>query len=85
MCTDIPAAPTAIQGPSQLRAAGDRGLYEHVQLGWLSTLCACPGVFTWNGGGEWNSRPWSPDLPTDSALLLYTFAAYLQVRWQPTL
>ena len=40
----------------------------------------CLGDFTWNGGGEWAGRPWTPDLPTDSALVLYTFCAYLQVR-----
>jgi len=33
--------------------------------------------FKWNGGGEWNGKPWSADLPTDSALLLYIFAAFL--------
>lgn len=36
-------------------------------------------AYVWNGGGEWGGRPWTPDLPTDSALLLYTFCAYLQV------
>ena len=32
----------------------------------------------WNAGGEFQGRPWSPELPTDSALLLYLFAAYLE-------
>lgn len=45
-------------------------------------VCACVHVravqaFAWNGGGTWAGRPWSPDLPNDSALLLYLFAAYL--------
>lgn len=34
-------------------------------------------AFTWNGGGEWKGRPWSPELPTDSALIFYLFASYL--------
>ena len=33
--------------------------------------------FKWNGGGDWNGKDWSPELPTDSALLLYLLAAYL--------
>ena len=39
----------------------------------------CCSDFTWNGGGAWDGKPWSTDLPTDSALLLYLFAAYLEV------
>ena len=33
----------------------------------------CLGDFCWNGGGP----GWSPDLPTDSALVFYLFAAFL--------
>ncbi|KAK9805074.1 hypothetical protein WJX73_000434 [Symbiochloris irregularis] len=44
---------------------------------------SCLQAYVWNGGGEWGGRPWTPDLPTDSALLLYTFCAYLQSpRWR---
>lgn len=34
--------------------------------------------FTWDGGGEWQGRAWTADLPTDSAVLLYLVAAFLQ-------
>jgi Cytochrome B561, N terminal len=34
--------------------------------------------FTWNGGGAWQGRAWTPDLPTDAALLFYLFAAFLE-------
>jgi hypothetical protein len=37
-------------------------------------------AFQWNGGGDWGAKPWSPELPTDSALLLFFFAAFLGVR-----
>ena len=39
----------------------------------------CMSAFHWNGGGSFNNAPWTPDLPTDSALLLYLFSAYLEV------
>lgn len=29
------------------------------------------------GGGAWAGRAWSPDLPNDSLLVLYLFAAFL--------
>ena len=39
----------------------------------------CMSVFVWNAGGSHLHAPWTPDLPTDSALLLYLFCAYLEV------
>ena len=33
--------------------------------------------FKWNGGGDWNRKSWSADLPTDSTILFYLFAAFL--------
>ena len=33
--------------------------------------------FEWDGGGHWNGKPWTTDLPTDSVLALYLFAAFL--------
>lgn len=40
-------------------------------------------AFTWNSGGAWQGKPWTADLPTDSAILLYLFAAFLEApRWQ---
>ena len=36
--------------------------------------------FHWSGGGEWGGKPWSAELPTDTALLLFLFSAFLAVR-----
>jgi len=30
----------------------------------------CVKAFNWNGGGEHAGHPWTPDLPTDSAVAL---------------
>eukprot|EP00878_Enallax_costatus_P007856 GHUV01008221.1.p1 GENE.GHUV01008221.1~~GHUV01008221.1.p1 ORF type:complete len:623 (+),score=170.79 GHUV01008221.1:49-1917(+) len=43
----------------------------------------CVQCFNWNGGGEHEGRPWTAELPTDSALLYYLFAAFLDAPgWQ---
>ncbi|KAF8057753.1 tmem209 [Scenedesmus sp. PABB004] len=43
----------------------------------------CMRAFAWNGGGEHEGRPWSPELPSDSGLVFYLFAAYLDAPgWQ---
>ncbi len=39
--------------------------------------------FAWNAGGDWGGKPWSAELPTDSALLLFLFAAFLGVSHPP--
>ena len=39
----------------------------------------CVAAFTWNSGGDWAHKPWSNELPTDSALVFYLFAAFLEV------
>lgn len=39
----------------------------------------CLAAFTWNSGGSWGYKPWSTELPTDSALVFYLFAAFLEV------
>jgi Cytochrome B561, N terminal len=44
----------------------------------VSTEGTCVTDFTWNGGGAWQGRAWTPDLPTDAALLFYLFAAFLE-------
>ena len=38
---------------------------------------SCMAAFEWNRGGEWGGKPWSAELPTDSALVFYLFASYL--------
>eukprot|EP00200_Dunaliella_tertiolecta_P005820 CAMPEP_0202340178 /NCGR_PEP_ID=MMETSP1126-20121109/1727_1 /ASSEMBLY_ACC=CAM_ASM_000457 /TAXON_ID=3047 /ORGANISM="Dunaliella tertiolecta, Strain CCMP1320" /LENGTH=649 /DNA_ID=CAMNT_0048930843 /DNA_START=137 /DNA_END=2086 /DNA_ORIENTATION=+ len=38
---------------------------------------SCMPAYTWNGGGPWAGRSWSPDLPNDSMLMLYLFAAFI--------
>ena len=35
--------------------------------------------FQWAGGGQWAGKPWSAELPTDTALLLFLFSAFLTV------
>ncbi|GIL43997.1 hypothetical protein Vafri_1583 [Volvox africanus] len=47
---------------------------------------SCLKEFTWNGGAAYAGRPWSADqLPNDSTLVLYLFAAYLDAPgWQFT-
>eukprot|EP00193_Tetraselmis_chui_P015666 CAMPEP_0177781044 /NCGR_PEP_ID=MMETSP0491_2-20121128/17599_1 /TAXON_ID=63592 /ORGANISM="Tetraselmis chuii, Strain PLY429" /LENGTH=472 /DNA_ID=CAMNT_0019301001 /DNA_START=142 /DNA_END=1557 /DNA_ORIENTATION=+ len=43
----------------------------------------CMMAFEWNKGGDFMGRPWSNELPTDSALVLYLFAAYVTApRWE---
>ncbi len=39
---------------------------------------SCMQAFNWNGGGEHMGRPWGPELPTDSALVMFLFAAFLE-------
>lgn len=46
--------------------------------GTLTAEGTCMKEFTWNGGGTWQGRAWTPDLPTDAALLFYLFAAFLE-------
>lgn len=39
--------------------------------------------FKWDRGGDWCGKPWTTELPTDSALLLYLFAAFLAApQWR---
>ncbi len=39
--------------------------------------------FQWAGGGQWAGKPWSAELPTDTALLLFLFSAFLTVSPHP--
>lgn len=58
--------------------------YVWTRLQQLATS-SCLKDFTWNGGAAYGGRAWSPDLPNDSALVLYLFAAYLDAPgWQFT-
>lgn len=41
-------------------------------------LGTCLSEFQWSSGGSWGGRPWSADLPTDSALVLYLVAAFTE-------
>jgi hypothetical protein len=38
---------------------------------------SCCGAFSWKGGGHWLGRNWTPDLPTDTHILLYLLGAFL--------
>ncbi len=67
-----------------LRGEQPRGLLPPCPLGYIAQRVAtlaegsCVQGFRWDGGGAWGARPWSEELPTDSALLLYLFAAFLE-------
>ena len=45
----------------------------------MTCWAAVHQAFQWQGGGEWAGKPWSEELPTDSALVLFLFAAFLAV------
>lgn len=75
-----------------LRGEQPRGLLPPCPLGYVAsrvrTLAqgSCVQGFRWDAGGPWGSRQWSEELPTDSALLLYLFAAFLEAPgWAFTL
>jgi hypothetical protein len=40
-----------------------------------AACCCC--LLPQNGGGEHSGHPWTPELPCDSALLFYLFAAFV--------
>jgi len=37
----------------------------------------CMAAFKWNGGGSWQGKPWSTELPTDSQILIHLFCAHM--------
>ncbi|CAI8015266.1 Transmembrane protein 209 [Geodia barretti] len=37
----------------------------------------CLSVYRWNGGGAWNGRPWTQELPTDPQIVLHLLCVYL--------
>ncbi|XP_062928262.1 transmembrane protein 209 isoform X1 [Mobula hypostoma] len=43
----------------------------------------CMSSFRWSGGGEFKSRKWDTDLPTDSAIIMHMFCTYLDSRLPP--
>ncbi|XP_032895939.1 transmembrane protein 209 [Amblyraja radiata] len=43
----------------------------------------CMSSFRWNGGGDYKSRKWDTDLPTDSAIIMRMFCTYLDSRLPP--
>eukprot|EP01097_Dermamoeba_algensis_P002126 TRINITY_DN1845_c0_g1_i2.p1 TRINITY_DN1845_c0_g1~~TRINITY_DN1845_c0_g1_i2.p1 ORF type:complete len:352 (+),score=76.72 TRINITY_DN1845_c0_g1_i2:784-1839(+) len=34
-------------------------------------------AFKWNGGGVWKGKEWTPELPTDSQILIHLFCTYM--------
>ena len=72
-----------------LRGDAPRGLLPPCPRGYVAARVAalargpCVGAFTWNGGGPWNAAPWTPELPTDAALLFHLCAAFVEApRWE---
>lgn len=43
----------------------------------------CMSEFHWNGGGTINGKPWTDELPTDSAIVMHVFCSYLDSRLPP--
>ena len=39
----------------------------------------CMTAFTWNSGSSWGHKPWTNELPNDSTLVFFLFAAFLEV------
>jgi hypothetical protein len=37
----------------------------------------CLGDYRWNGGGSWNGKQWTSDLPTDAQIVLHAFCTYM--------
>lgn len=37
----------------------------------------CMAAFRWNGGGSWQGKPWTTELPTDSQILIHLFCAHM--------
>ena len=68
-----------------LRGESPRNVIPPVPRGYIASRLhalaegSCLGEFTWNSGGSWQGKPWSTELLTDSALVFYLFAAYLEV------
>lgn len=66
-----------------LRGEYPAGLLPPAPQGYLAARIrqlgegSCLAAYEWAGGGEWGGKPWSPELPTDSALAFYLVAAYL--------
>ena len=69
-----------------LRGEAPRALLQAVPRGYVAARARalaegpCLAAFRWASGGAWGGKPWSVELPTDSALLLYLFAAFLEAR-----
>jgi Cytochrome B561, N terminal len=66
-----------------VQAGGHTALQRHDAKGSDCSVLSpaegtCVKEFTWNGGGVWQNRAWTPDLPTDAALLFYLFSAFLE-------
>jgi len=43
----------------------------------------CLQEYRWNGGGTYKDKAWEEHLPTDAALVMHMFAAYLDARLPP--
>ncbi len=66
-----------------LRGASPSGLLAALPPGYVAARVralaqgTCMSAFSWAAGGDWAGRPWSPELPDDSALVLYLVVAFL--------
>ncbi len=84
-CPCAQAVNTYQQLATLLRGEQPKGLLLPAPRGYVAsrvrTLAGGAVVheFQWAGGGQWAGKPWSAELPTDTALLLFLFSAFLAV------
>ncbi|KAK9851348.1 hypothetical protein WJX84_001241 [Apatococcus fuscideae] len=73
-----------------LKGEQPRGILPPCPQGYIASRIrqlaegSCVHDFEWNGGGEWNGHPWKAgELPTDTTLIFYLFAAFIEApRWE---
>ena len=84
----VQAVNTYQQLATLLRGEQPKGLLLPAPRGYVAsrvrTLAdgAVVHEFQWAGGGQWAGKPWSAELPTDTALLLFLFSAFLAVTFR---
>ncbi|CAL5218925.1 g671 [Coccomyxa viridis] len=89
LLTCLKAVNTYQQLATLLRGEQPKGLLLPAPRGYVAsrvrTLAGGAVVheFQWAGGGQWAGKPWSAELPTDTALLLFLFSAFLAApKWE---
>jgi len=67
-----------------LNGTSPQGILQAAPRGYVAArvrqlaASSCMMDFDWNKGGDFAGKPWSTELPTDSALVLFLFAAFIE-------